>query len=97
MTSGKKYAILIVGFLVIALSVTIFANGGLLRIYYLYQQKERLERINLELKEKNRELAGEVESLKNNRVYLENLARQELGLVKEGDVVFQFEKEIKAD
>jgi cell division protein FtsB len=96
-TGGKKYAILIVGFLLVALSVTIFTNGGLRHIYYLYQQKERLERLNLELEEKNRKLSGEVAALKNNRAYLENLARQELGLVKEGDIVFQFEKDITAD
>ena len=97
MTSGKKYAILTLGFLVLALGVTVFANGGLLHIYYLYQQKARLERVNLEIKEKNRELAREVEALKNNQVYLESIARQELGLVKKGDIVFQFEKDIKIE
>jgi len=54
------------------------------------QMKLELDRImkeNQNLREKNRRLTLEVDALKRRRDYLEKVSRDELGLVKRGEVV----------
>jgi cell division protein FtsB len=50
---------------------------------------ERLVTENVRLREQNRRLALEVEALKNRPDYLEKVARDELGLVKPDELIFQ--------
>lgn len=47
---------------------------------------------NNQLKKENKILKKEVKLLKNNPAYLEKLARSELGLIKEGELVYQLDK-----
>lgn len=54
------------------------------------QMQTELDRIlkeNQNLREENRRLTMEVDALKRRRDYLEKVSRDELGLVKEGEVV----------
>ena len=45
------------------------------------------------LKEENRELIAEIRRLKGDPQYLESVARKELGLVRENEVVYRFKKD----
>lgn len=57
-------------------------------------QKERqayLERIE-RLKNENQALIDEIRRLRTDEQYLESIARKELGLIKEGETLYRFEK-----
>ncbi len=53
---------------------------------------DRITRENLRLVEDNRRLTLEVDALKSRRDYLEKVARDELGLVKKGEVVIHLKE-----
>lgn len=93
MSRARKLILLMVGFVSVVMVVTTFGQGGLWQIYQLYQENKKLEAANLILKQGNDSLRHEREALQKDRQYLERLARQELGLVKEGDVLYQFKEE----
>ena len=58
-------------------------------------QKEKEESVVLieELKGKNKELTAEIRRLKGDPRYLESVARRELGLVRENEVIYRFKKD----
>ena len=62
-------------------------------------QKDRqayLERIE-QLKNGNQALLAEIERLRTDEQYLEAIARKELGLIKEDETLYRFEREKKAN
>ena len=58
----------------------------------LQEELAELEDYNNKLKTENKELRKEIGLLKNNLRYLEEVARSELGLVKEGELVYHLKK-----
>lgn len=56
----------------------------------LAAEYERLVETNLELQRDNRALARQIRGLKDDLSAIERVARDELGLVRPGDIVFQF-------
>ena len=74
----------------------IFAPGqGLL---YLHQQKKRLALLEAEqaqMIQDNTEMTQAIERLQDDRQYLEQVAREEYGMVKENEMVFDFAKKKK--
>lgn len=69
----------------------IFSPQGALRYYDLKKQITTVKNENRELKGKNLKLEQEIEKLKNDSAYLEEIARKEFGLVKKNEIVFTFE------
>ncbi len=64
-------------------------NGGVKQVM-AYQQK--LNELNIEVEKKsarNKALYAEVEDLRNGRETLEERAREELGMIREGETFFQ--------
>ena len=82
---------LIVGVVVLAiLAFTVFGERGLLNLVRYKQQSRELAEQAERLKLENQRLKAEVERLKNDLSYIERLAREELDLVKPGEIVIQF-------
>ncbi len=80
-----------VGILVfIILALTVFGERGLINLLSYRQQRQALAGEVERLKQENQKLAQERERLTNDDSYLEQLAREELGMVKPGELVFQF-------
>jgi len=75
--------------LVLAL-ISIFGNRGLLRSYRMQEEKAALERQIEALGAANALLADEVKALRGDPGRIEAIAREELGLVRPGELVFQF-------
>ncbi len=48
-----------------------------------------IEKKNIQLHQENESLKKEVELLKNDLKYLEEIARKELGLIKDGELVYR--------
>jgi cell division protein FtsB len=72
---------------------SIAGNRSLIRIYQMSRTQAELRREIDRLQQVTRDLAGDVESLKNDKddpARIEAIARGKLGLVKPGEVVYQF-------
>ena len=71
---------------------TFFGEKGLLQVYRLRSELKEIERVNMELRRENERLRVEIDNLRTNKKYIEELARRELGLVKKGEIVYQFDQ-----
>ncbi|MDD3618178.1 MAG: septum formation initiator family protein [Desulfobulbaceae bacterium] len=76
---------------VLGLLWIVFApERGLLHYHRLHKQIETLSRENRELAERNAQLKKEIERLRSDESYLEELARKKYGLLKENETVYEF-------
>jgi cell division protein FtsB len=78
------------GMILFILYFTVFGERGLLRIYRLNQEKQEIEKKAREMKDENDRLKREIEALKTDRRYLENIARKDFGLVRKNEIIYQF-------
>jgi cell division protein FtsB len=80
-----------VGILVlIILALTVFGDHGLLNLVRYRNQREALTAEANQLEAENCRLQDEIERLKGDDLFLERVAREELGMVKPGEIIFQF-------
>lgn len=70
-----------------------FAQGSLAEQSRLEKQLEQQSAINRELRTRNEALEREVLELQNGMEGVEQRAREELGLIREGEVFYQFTDE----
>lgn len=82
-----RFGLLIV---VALLALALFGEEGIFRAYKLSRERQRLEQEVSRLKADNEALRREIELLRSDRSYLEGLARRELGMVREDELVYQF-------
>ena len=69
----------------------LFAPGsGVLRYHRLQKQIETLSQENKSLQEHNAVLRKEIDRLQHDETYLEQMARQKYGLLKENETVYEF-------
>lgn len=91
---GRRAAWLLpMGLLVLAMTLVplqMLDEQGLPRARSLQEEKRALKQRNLELRATTRRLHREVRELRSDPDAIERLARQELGLVRKGDLVIQF-------
>ncbi|MBU1205797.1 MAG: septum formation initiator family protein [Proteobacteria bacterium] len=70
----------------------IFGGRGLMQIYHLKEERKKTMITTGHLREENRKLAQQIERMKKNKKEeVERIAREELGLVKKGEIVYKFE------
>jgi cell division protein FtsB len=87
---GTKGKLIIVGGILILLGLLfIIALGdrGAVDLYHLKLERDDLQKDNLELGKKNQERYRTVERLRNDLEFVEDIARSELGMTKEDEVV----------
>jgi cell division protein FtsB len=84
-----RYLIIIA--LLIGVLVT-FGDRGLIDNFRMKERLSALKRANYDLARENGVLQRTTSLLRDDLSYIEIVARNELGMVKKGDVVFQFEK-----
>ena len=91
----KKNRLLINLSLVLLVLITaylLFSENGVLRYYRLQQSLETVRLANEELRKQNEALQVEIEKLKNDPEYLEEIARKRFGLIQKNEMVFNFKK-----
>jgi cell division protein FtsB len=66
-----------------------FSDSGLADLFKLRSEKDRLLQENARLKRENLTLYRTIERLKNDPEYIESIARKELGMIKEGEVILK--------
>jgi cell division protein FtsB len=79
----------------ISLTWLSFGRHGLIDLYEMQKEKERCLAILKDLKEKNRLLADEIRRLKEDNKYFESVAREQLGMIKDNEIVYRFKTELK--
>nr|NIQ93608.1 septum formation initiator family protein [Desulfuromonadales bacterium]NIS39941.1 septum formation initiator family protein [Desulfuromonadales bacterium] len=78
-----RLALLIV---IAMLALALFGEKGVLRAYKLSRERQLLEEELRHLQKDNEELRREIDLLRNDLEYLEDVARRELGLVKDDEL-----------
>ena len=68
-------------------------DGSFAEVWDLYQQVETQRDENQQLRERNQALEAEVQDLKQGLGAIEERAREELGMVKEGETFYQIIEE----
>lgn len=76
--------------LVALIAMALFGDKGVLRALQANREKLELEAQVKALETSNAELRREIEALRNDRRTIENLARKELGMVRDGELIYQF-------
>ena len=77
-------------FLILGL-LTFFGDKGILHLLRLRKEMSRIQEDNRKIEAENRNLREEVKRLQNEKRYIEEIARKELGMVKEGEVIYRFD------
>lgn len=83
------YALILCFVAVLLLALLSFGQNGLLDLYKMQKEKEKYVAILKDLKGKNRLLASEIRRLRQDPKYFESVARKELGLVKENEIIYR--------
>lgn len=86
-----KWAALVLSLLLVWLQYRLwFAEGSLQEQAELKQRLALIELENARLEEKNNELLEEIVSLKTSNELIEERAREDLGLIKQGETLYLF-------
>lgn len=88
----RPSVILLLCFLGVLLLVSLLGDRGLLQLYQMGQVKADLEQEIEALRHENAVLRLEVEAMRRDPSHAEEIARRDLGLVRPGEIVYQFRK-----
>lgn len=86
----KRMYFIPAGCMAFILFFTVFGDKGLLRIFELKQDKNKIESRLADSRNDNERLKREIVALKSDRRYLESIARKDFGLVRNNEVIYQF-------
>ncbi|MGD8407271.1 MAG: cell division protein FtsB [Thiohalophilus sp.] len=89
-------AILLILFVLLQFDLWV-GEGSLATVWHLKQEIQKQKTENQQLQERNRTLEAEVEDLKQGMRALEERARDELGMIKEGETFIQVIEEDDKD
>lgn len=81
------WAILVV---VAFLAMALFGERGVLRVMDVSRQKDLLQREMDRLSEQNSRLDEEIRGLRSDRRLIEDIARRDLGMVRENEIIYVF-------
>lgn len=78
--------------LAITLGVAFVFVKAVSRVYVLREERNRVKLSIERLEKENAELKKKIELLEGDPAYIEKVAREELGMIKENEKVYRFEK-----
>ena len=87
----KRLLLLVLSLFLILGLLTFFGDNGILHLLRLKKELARIKEINVKMEEENRKLTEEVRRLQHEKRYNEEIARKELGMMKEGEIIYQFD------
>ncbi len=90
---SPRWPLYLLSSLVLLLSlVTVVGDRGALHLWRLRGEKLRIDAQNYLMQRKNEDLRQRIARVKNDNHYLETLAREELNMVRPGEIVYRFSK-----
>jgi cell division protein FtsB len=87
---NRLFLLILIPLLVLG-AFTFFGEKGILHLFHLQKEVARIKESNIKLEEENQKLREEVIRLQRDKRYIEEIARKELGMVKEGEIIYQFD------
>ena len=90
MKKKRLLLLVLISFLILG-TLTFFGENGILHLFRLQKELARIKDKNFKLEEENQKLKEEVKRLQSDKRYIEEIARKELGMVKEGEIIYQFD------
>ena len=89
--SSSRWIVYLCSSLFVALALfTAFGERGVFRLWRLNGEKKQLQEKNFVLQKENEALRERVNRIRNDDLYLEKIAREELGLIRAGETVYRF-------
>ncbi|NWF55078.1 MAG: septum formation initiator family protein [Syntrophaceae bacterium] len=88
----KKYLAFLSLLIFGVLLFTVFGSRGLVQIFQMREEKDRILMGNARLEEENKRLSEQIHRLRTDKDEIERIAREEMMLVGKGEIVYQFEK-----
>lgn len=89
--SARKRRLVFVAVLAILIAaLSVGGNKSLVKIFQMSKTRTELQQEIKRLKQVNEELAREIQAVTHNPGQVEAIAREDLGLVKPGEIVYQF-------
>ena len=91
---SQRRMLYVLGFFILSLCVlTAVGERGVLHLWRLNGEKAKLDEENYRLQTENEMLRQRISKLRNDNFYLEKLAREELNLVRPGEIIYRFPPE----
>ncbi len=87
-----KYFLIFLSIVLLILLGAILGKRGVIHLYYLNEELKQLKASNLRIEKENCEFKKEIYRLKNDPCYMEEIAREELGLIREDEIIYQFRR-----
>jgi cell division protein FtsB len=76
--------------LVLAAGLAVYGGSGILRVRAMQAEIHQLERELVTLRTQSDKLSATIEKLRHDPAYIEKLAREDFGYVREGETVLKF-------
>jgi cell division protein FtsB len=84
----RKYILIFIFFIVAVSIVAVFGDGGLVEAYGLKKERDSIVAHIEHLKGENSLLEDEIDLLKNDKRYVEMVARKDLGMVGKDEIIY---------
>jgi cell division protein FtsB len=65
---------------------------GIWQYYRTQKELQQLQIANEELRTENKAIQEELDKLKKDKTYLEKVAREQLGLIRKNEIIYDFDK-----
>lgn len=89
----KGFSIILIGLILLVWYFALFGEKGVIKIIQLKRERDRIIADVNRMQEENKRLQEEIRRLREDSRYLESVARRDLGLIKENEILFIFEDE----
>ena len=90
--SGRPRTFGVAAIVIVVLALSAYGTRAVLRVSEMRREMEAMERDLVTLRTRTDELTRTVDRLRNDPAYIEKLAREDLGYVREGETVLKFQK-----
>jgi cell division protein DivIC len=90
MSKVLKISLLSLVLLGLVASWLAFGDRGFIYVYKKDKERQAYEVKLRQLRETNQKLINEIDRLKNDKDYIEETARKELNMVRDGEVIYRF-------
>ena len=90
--SGRPRTFGVAAIVIVVLALSAYGTRAVLRVSEMRREIEAMERDLVTLRTRTDELTRTVDRLRNDPAYIEKLAREDLGYVREGETVLKFPK-----
>jgi cell division protein FtsB len=88
--SQRHVLYLLAGLILMLIMFTIIGERGAVHLWRLRGEKSRIDEQNYRLQKENEFLRQRVSRIRQDNHYLEKLAREELNMVRPGEVIYRF-------